>query len=166
MDPTLRLSRKIRLEFFKRLAKLGLVSFRTRVYFFCGLFFVEKKGGQIRMVLDARPTNVAHRLPPHTSLGTPAAWAELDLSAAEVGWHPPTWQDHVDGERGAWMASGDLEDSFYQFTCQALGSDFAFDFPEDAAAYDCQRVWCDQTGDWISVETSDTVFPVFCGIGM
>ena len=81
-DPTLRHSRKTRLEFFKRLARIGLVSFRVRVYFFAGLFFVEKKGGQIRMVLDARPTNVAHRLPPHTSLGTPAAWSELDFSLA------------------------------------------------------------------------------------
>ena len=166
VDPTLRHSRKIRIEFFKRLAKLGLVSFRTRVYFFAGLFFVEKKGGQIRMVLDARPTNVAHRLPPHTSLGTPAAWAELDLSAAEVGWHPPLWDEEpVDGG-GAWMASGDLEDSFYQFTSQALGGDFAFDFPEDAGTYDCTRVWCEQRGDWVSVDSSVTVFPVFCGIGM
>ena len=146
VDPTLRASRKVRLLFFQKLARLGLVSYRRHAFSFVGIFFVDKKGEQIRMVLDARPTNLGHRLPPHTALGTLAAWAEVDLRPDDVGDMPAAWDDSVPGW---WLASGDLEDSFYQFVSQDLGGDFCFDFAEPAGEYCCEQVW--EKGTWTPV---------------
>ena len=53
-DTTLARDRTARISFIKLLAALGLVSFRRRIRAHVGLFFVSKKGGQIRVVVDAR----------------------------------------------------------------------------------------------------------------
>ena len=61
------------------------------------------------------------------ALGTPAAWAEIDLSdiAADAEW---------------WKCSGDLQDSFYQFSSETLAEDFAFDFPVRAGEVGVTKV--------------------------
>ena len=56
-DPVLKNDRTLRIRFLKTLAAKGLVPFRRRIFSKAGLFFVWKKGGQIRMVVDGRHTN-------------------------------------------------------------------------------------------------------------
>ncbi|MBM4023762.1 MAG: hypothetical protein FJ284_16260, partial [Planctomycetes bacterium] len=64
-DHRLATERATRIEFITALAKLGLVSFRRRIRSRVGLFFVEKKGDQIRLVVDAREASRLHHAPPH-----------------------------------------------------------------------------------------------------
>ena len=79
-DPRLRGERATRIKFFRRLVDLGLGTFRTGIRGSIGLFFVRKKNGDQRMVVDARVANAMHRRPPVTELSTPGALSYLDLS--------------------------------------------------------------------------------------
>ena len=169
VDVRLRGSAALRRRFFRLLADLGLVSYRRRGRSFVGCFFVKKKHEEIRLVLDARPTNAAHRAPPHVALGTPAAWAGIDLA------HEAPLDELVDaaarlqisGDQNVpqlCFASGDLTDSFYQFRCEALGEDFLFDFPDRAEHYSCRHVFED--GKWVEVAPGELVYPAFVGIAM
>ena len=156
-DEVLLRDRAARIDFIKTLADIGLVSFRRRIRCRAGLFFVTKKGGQIRMVVDAREPNRMHRPPPHTALGTPGALAEQDWTWDALGVEPGP-------DAGVWGSSLDLQDSFYQFSNEVLGEDFGFDFPEPAGVYHCTHVWT-PTGP-VAVSEDDIVFPVFCGVPM
>ena len=142
---------QLRQRFFAALRKKKLLTYRRKVHCFAGLFFVRKKGNQIRMVLDGRSTNASHKLPPHVVLGSAAAWAELDLSELAEG-------------ASLWKASGDLQDSFYQFASDELAEDFAFDFPEKARDAGVSRVWED--GRWVDVDPDDWVYNCFAAIPM
>ena len=43
-------------------------------------FFVTKKSGNLRLILDARPANQLHRAAPRSRLATPGALSGLNLS--------------------------------------------------------------------------------------
>ena len=58
-----------------------MLTFRRRINSKVGLFFVWKKNGTIRLIVDARSTNLKHKPPPRVQLGSVAALAEVDLSA-------------------------------------------------------------------------------------
>ena len=168
-DSRLRASRDLRVKFLRALADRGLVSFRRRIRSKVGIFFVRKKEGLIRMVIDARQTNQCHRLPPHVPLGSARAWGLLD-----VGLEPDVVDDlssapglAVDSDvdevpQGLWCGGGDLRDSFYQFKCEELGEDFGLDFPELASVYGCSAVFED--GNFVKVDSAEPVFPVFAGL--
>eukprot|EP00973_Karenia_brevis_P007506 1015810-Karenia_brevis.AAC.1 len=83
-DRNLAGDRSLRIWFVKELARLGLVSFRRRIRARVGIFFVLKKDGRYRLVLDARETNRTHRSPPHCALGTPGALAHQDWSSTAI----------------------------------------------------------------------------------
>ena len=53
-DPVLRRSLPVRIDFFKRLASLGLMTFVPRIRGKVSFFCVGKKDGRQRLVLDAR----------------------------------------------------------------------------------------------------------------
>ena len=116
-----------------------------------------KKGGQIRLVVDAREPNRMHRPPPHTALGTPAALGEQDWTNDALGLQASEPSE-------LWGSALDLQDSFYQFENEILGEDFGFDFPEAADVYGCTHVWS-ATG-LEPVPSDEPVFPVFCGVPM
>ena len=124
-DATFRSDRQLRLRFFKALADRGLLSFRLRVRSLVGIFFVRKKNGDLRMVIDARQTNQSHRLPPHVPLGSARAWSMLDLGLGP-GEEEDAEADSEDGASGPslWCGSGDLCDGFYQFKNEDFGVDF------------------------------------------
>ena len=141
-DVVLAANGRLRRQFMDTLRRKGLVGYRRKVFSFVGMFFVRKKDGQIRLVVDGRTTNARHKLPPHTSLGTVAAWAEIDLSSLPDG-------------ATLFKCSGDLQDSFYQFTSDVLAEDFAFDFPVRASDAGVTEVWED--GSWVALEPDDLV---------
>ena len=176
-DPVLSNNRSERIKFIKQLADKGLVSFRREIFCKVGVFFVAKKRDQIRMVIDARLVNQSHRTPPHVALGSPSAWADLNLSDAPSlaslltpesdpadSLDSPPLPDGSSPNSELYFASGDLQDSFYQFKCEALASDFGMDFPEAASEYGCSQVWVD--GEFVPVSGETRVFPVFCGVAM
>ena len=109
------------------------------------------------MVVDAREPNRMHRLPPHTALGTPGALAEQD-------WSPEAMETDIASKSEVWGAALDLQDSFYQFSNEALGEEFGMDYPETAGSYGCVEVWT-PTG-FEPVAADEAVFPVFCGVPM
>eukprot|EP00959_Pyramimonas_sp_CCMP1952_P201987 4223699-Pyramimonas_sp.AAC.1 len=45
-----------------------------------GIFSVEKNGGKLGLVFDARVANTYFKSPPNTALLTPSAWASLESS--------------------------------------------------------------------------------------
>jgi len=164
-DARLRGDRVLRRRFLLALKAKRLVSFRRRISSRVGIFFVDKKNGAIRMVIDARQANQLHRAPPHVALGSARAWAMLDLSedaAASAELWSAAFIPDAEDERGMFSAGGDLCDGFYQFVNQELGEDFGLDYPEAASYYECTEVYED--GRWISVSKDEVVFPCFVGL--
>ncbi|CAK0895895.1 unnamed protein product [Prorocentrum cordatum] len=161
-DARLASDARLRRDFLLRLAGRGLVGFRRRIRSRVGCFFVEKKGGWIRLVVDARDANRTHWAPPHAALGTPAALSEQDWSdaaLADAGWVS------ADGSPAQIFGSSlDLQDSFYQFFSERVAEDFGMDFPERASYYQVSHIW---TPDGLSpVDPDELVFPVFRGVPM
>lgn len=124
-DPTLKRSRKKRLELYKLLWNANLLTFRKRRKARAGLFVVRKKDGMQRLIIDARQANACQNRPPVTQLSTGAGMVSLDLSPASleaqgfspVGDRPPQ----------CCFESGDVADCFYNFRVEKLASWFAFD---------------------------------------
>ena len=63
------------------------------------MFFVAKKSGQLRLIIDCRTLNQRLRKPPKTALATSAAFCELFIPA----------------EESLRFSSHDVSDCFYQF---------------------------------------------------
>jgi hypothetical protein len=63
-----------------------------------GIFFVSKRSGKLRMILDTRLANTEFRSPPHTNLPSAASWARMEFPAA--------------GD--VYLAQSDISDAFYR----------------------------------------------------
>ena len=61
MDPVLAENRKQYIKFVKQLRGKGIVCFSLHA---CGIFFVTKKSGALRLICDARRTNARFKPPP------------------------------------------------------------------------------------------------------
>ncbi len=79
-DATLRFSRRARADFVAKLDKVGLIKWRKEIRQQIGVFLVHKKNGEIRMVLDCRPTNACHQAPLHSSLATACSFSRMNLA--------------------------------------------------------------------------------------
>jgi hypothetical protein len=79
-DPVLAHNGTERAAFLGSLHRASLLSWRRRARSVIGCFFVGKKDGVIRLVVDARIPNASHRRPPHASLAVPGALARILLS--------------------------------------------------------------------------------------
>eukprot|EP00959_Pyramimonas_sp_CCMP1952_P018625 393377-Pyramimonas_sp.AAC.1 len=111
-DVNLRRDPKLRLDLFKRLIRIGLVGVRTRCRARASIFFVGKKDGSLRMVIDGLEPSAMHRRPPRAELGSAAALSGLCLDADTL----------VDGDSGYHGASADLRQGFYQMQWLEVGS--------------------------------------------
>ncbi|CAK0884216.1 unnamed protein product [Prorocentrum cordatum] len=80
-DVNLRREPKLRLDLFKKLIRIGLVGVRARCRARASIFFVGKKDGSLRMVIDGQEPSAMHRRPPRTELGSAAALSGLCLDA-------------------------------------------------------------------------------------
>ena len=161
MCPRLASDRRVRIEFLRALVKLGLGGFRRRIKGKVGFFFIRKKTGMQRMVVDARGPNQCHRRPPHSRLGSPAAVAALDLSDVALraaGIEPSSAE--------LWMSTLDLVDYFYQFHGRDLASWWGVDFPERADVWGVAECWCPELRDFTPVEPWERLFFVFEGMPM
>ena len=75
-----------------------------------GLFFVTKKGGKQRLIVDARRSNKLFRTPPSTILGSIDSWSRLEL----------------ENDEDLFIAQEDVKDYFYRLgISEDLGKFFA-----------------------------------------
>ena len=78
-DPKLRRSKTDYVDLLTGLADQGIISYRRRVRGRVGIFFVAKKNGDIRMVIDCRAVNRLFRIPPRTRLVSGTTLSEIWL---------------------------------------------------------------------------------------
>ena len=85
-DPVRQHSRKTYLQFIRMLYDRGLVSFAEarKIKTKCGLFFVTKRDGKIRLIIDARRANQKFRKPPSGSTTGLAALESVRVAEGEA----------------------------------------------------------------------------------
>ncbi|CAK0861131.1 unnamed protein product, partial [Prorocentrum cordatum] len=155
-DANLRRDPVLRLGLFKQLMRIGLVGVRTRCRARASIFFVGKKDGSLRMVIDGREPSALHRRPPRTELGSAAALSGLCLDADLLG---------SDGQ-GYHGASADLRQGFYQMQWLEIGSWFCFDYPMPIRNFDTDQVYDEVHRRFVQVDPDTVVYPCFQGLAM
>ena len=90
-------------KFIFDLYNAGLIAFTSNPRVIIGVFFVTKKNGRLRMIIDCRRINNLMRQPPRTLLGSVEALANIDLSC-----HPG------DVHQTMFIAQEDVKDFFYR----------------------------------------------------
>ena len=160
-DPDLRKDDAVRIDFFRRLYRSGILSFRTRIRSKIGIFFVKKKDpGAIRMIIDARITNAHHKPPPVTRLGSSVNYGDLDLS--EEGLRHLT--DCGEGAVG-WGTEMDVSDCFYQFEIRQMASWFGIDMPRKSSfwiehGFKVESVYSEEYDSFHPVRADTVLYPV------
>ena len=160
-DSALRNDSGVRLDFFRRLFSVGVLSFRTKIRSKVGIFFVKKKTPDaIRMIIDARITNAHHRPPPVTRLGSAANYADLDLSEEGLNGRFDAEHEHV-----GWGSEMDVSDCFYQFDLKEMASWFGIDYPLTVRTWrkhgiDIKQIYDESLGTHVTVSDDQTLFPV------
>ena len=82
-DEVLRASRSEYARFLRRLLAAGMIEFDSDVCEQVGFFFVTKKYGKLRLVIDARRSNCWFRLPAHVDLCTRSSFSGLELEQGQ-----------------------------------------------------------------------------------
>ena len=163
-DPLLAHNRSTRHAFFQKLVDHGLLSFRRKRKACIGIFFVHKKSGDIRLIVDARQANACHRPPPKSRLGSVGAIAELDLSSES--WEALCAASGSNEPLDAHGGDSDVDDSFYQFSIAELASWFCIDELLDPLAFGVQRVWDDDQRKFTPVVAGERMYPAFEAMAM
>ena len=110
VDPILESSKKDYHAFVADMVRCRLVGFTDSPRVQVGIFFVSKKNGKLRMIIDARRTNKLFRKPPSTMLGSSDCWGRTE----------------VDGAAPIFFAQEDVKDFFYRLgISKRLGKFFA-----------------------------------------
>ena len=99
LDPVLKSSPKLYSQFIRDLHKRDMVDFDFSVVESAGLFFVTKKSGSLRLVIDARRSNCWFSAPDSVALATGQAFGDLEFSSDD-----PVYIGQVD-----------IKDAFYHF---------------------------------------------------
>ena len=159
-DPVLRSCRATRLKLFEKLRSMSLLGFRRRLRGRASFFFMKKKQGWIRMIIDGREASALCFRPPYTELGSAGALSMLDLSDEKF------MKDLGRPQVDLFGAGLDLCDAFYQNTARELGCLFGFDYPELASVWGVDSVYDDTLGQEVAVGPSELLFPVFEGLPM
>jgi hypothetical protein len=85
-DPCLKHSRAKYLGFVCELYKSGIVKFSEEVKVEVGCFFVSKKSGMLRLILDARRSNAHFRRPPSRNNCSSASFGNLRVPEGQQLW--------------------------------------------------------------------------------
>lgn len=121
------------------------------------MFFLRKKDGMQRMVIDARGPHAMHRRPPSTELSTPGSLASLNLAADP---------NDPDGAHDYFASSVDLVDSFYQFEDEDLASWFGCPWGETAAIWGVTHIVESSGADPVPVQRNEVLYFCFRGMPM
>ena len=111
-DPTLR--GKTYVAFLKDLDGRGLLQFTLHKKEEAGIFFVSKKSGALRLILDGRRGNKHLARPPHVSLATVEAFSNAEVEP------PEEYSQDAEGARqflkdeGLYVGTADVMDCFHR----------------------------------------------------
>ena len=97
LEPTLVKESSVYADFLDKLDKGGLLSWKQGLPSLLGVFFVRKKNGRLRIILDTRDVNGFFRPAPKTRLPTASALGSLEVDASD----------------DVYLSGADLEDCFY-----------------------------------------------------
>ena len=112
LDPKLVRDSKVYAKFLQRLDGAGILSWKVGIQSWLGVFFVAKKNGKLRIILDTRDVNGVFKPPPYTGLPTAAALTSIETNPDET----------------IWFAGADIADCFYRLEVP-LGLDEYFSLP-------------------------------------
>ena len=102
MDVVLGRSRRGYVEFVRDLDQRGLVNWVTDPLAECTIFFVDKKDGRLRMIIDCRRANVHFDDPPGVSLCSAEGLSRIELGEE--------WNEGFE----VWGGIADVKDCFYR----------------------------------------------------
>ena len=125
-------------RFLSRLHESRMLSFVPgRFDHTVGVFFVVKKSGQLRLILDTRKANTFFRRPKCAHLPTPAAWCSLEVSEGDT----------------LFTAAGDIADAFHRMELPAHLRRF-FRLPAIKCRYLARHLWPEGCGgnDYVTPE--------------
>ena len=97
LDPMLVQNSATYCKFVQRLDAAGMIVWKQHIPSLLGCFFVRKKGGSLRIVLDTRDVNGFFLKAPHTRLPSPAAFGSIETTS----------------EDPVYMSGSDLSNCFY-----------------------------------------------------
>ena len=97
-DPSLVNNGDLYAEFLVDLWRAGLIDFVAKQQHTVGFFFVHKKDGRLRLILDTRNLNQWFKEPAYSQLPTAAVWSQIALSP----------------EHTLSMAQVDVDNAFYR----------------------------------------------------
>ena len=117
LDPSVTKNRSRLVDFLKKLKERGQICACLWRKADIGFFFVRKKTGALRVIVDTRQPNHFHKVPPHCSMASVEA-----LAAVTVGQAWMTREQLCEAEFAT--ASVDLKDGFHQFKNEKLASWF------------------------------------------
>lgn len=165
-DPQLKRDFSKRLDLYKRLHSVGLLTFRKRRKGRVAFFTVRKKDGQQRLIVDARDPNSRQRRPPNTQLSTPSGFMELNFSDLDQG----GCGEVLAIPSGA-LAAGDVGDCFYNFTIEPLSSWFCTDDRMTVSelaqlGFDVDSVYDDALGHRVRTSPDECLWFAFGGLCM
>eukprot|EP00438_Fugacium_kawagutii_P035174 Skav225825 [mRNA] locus=scaffold2516:14315:17246:- [translate_table: standard] len=144
LDPVLKHDKKQYADFVSRLHQANLVEYRLEARECVGVFFVWKKSGRQRMVIDARRANLWFGRPQKVSLATGSAFSRIQVDSG-----PPI---HVGGV--------DISDAFYRI---ALPSEFRDLFALPGLSAKALRL---TELDGVPIDPKQMLFPCFRAIPM
>ena len=162
VDPALR-NPKTMNGLVKKLFEAGVVTFRRKCRCKVGLFFVVKKDGMLRMVVDCRLANQLHHLPPYADLATASALSQLDFSDTFL--NSEAFKE-LGKPLDIHFSSLDLTDGFYQFEFEEASSFFCLDHLVQAGDFGVTSIYDDDVKDFTPVLASEWLYPCFRVIPM
>ena len=125
-DRTLRSNRRKYTRFIRALHRRGLIRFLDpqRVRGRVGVFFVRKKSGALRLIIDARDTNMRFCSPPSVSLVTAEGFGMVEVEvSADIDVESEEGRQ-VLSEIGLCLGVGDIADAFHRFRIDEFFSSF------------------------------------------
>ena len=147
-DPALRDPRRYH-SFVKELFHSGILSWARRVRGRCTPFFVPKKSGALRLVLDCRQLNAYFRVPAACEMGSLAAMCELEVESSEG--------------QTLFVSQADVQDCFWQ--CQ-VPHDLALWFGMDVVPGWLLLEWGVDNVEGIPIGTHEFIHPVISCLPM
>ena len=97
MDERLQKDQKLYVSFVQDLHAKGMISFTSRPREIAPPFFVKKKNGRLRLILDCRAVNKRFKKPPPLALGAGTSWAQVAIPEGST----------------LYLAQSDIKDYFY-----------------------------------------------------
>ena len=116
MDPVLRQSRRKYKELLAELDRRGLIYWSATCRERCAVFFVRKKSGKLRLIMDARRANLRFREPPGVSLCSAESLGRMEIDLDDVTTMEPSLHSPpglgAEGTGAPSMGMVDVQDCF------------------------------------------------------